>query len=234
MTHPNEPDAPPLPPGLLTAVRAQVERSPSPTRAAMRRRQATVAVACIGLATVVFLAYGGLRDGGAPRPAALMVATLLGSALITGLTVIWSFGQRAARWGIRRSRLLPFAALIGVPLALFAWKIGCSALFEGGLAEWPDRVGIPCVQIGMLTGAGPLAAGLWLRWRSEPHSPGLLGAHFGLAAGACAWWVTDLWCPVGHVPHLMVGHVLPLLLLMGAGAALGARLLGIRWSPKAG
>ena len=233
MTHPDD-APPPLPPGLLHTVRAQIEGSPSPTRGALRRRHAAVAIACAALATAVFLAYGGLRDGGGPRPAGLMLATLLGSALIAGLMVAWSFGDRAARWGGRWSRLMPLATLALVPLALFGWKVACSALVDGGLAQWPARVGIPCMQIGALVGAGPLAAGLWLRWRSEPNSPGLLGAHFGLAAGACAWWVTDLWCPVGHVPHLLVGHVLPLVVLVGAGAALGARLLGIRWSPGAG
>ena len=45
----------------------------------------------------------------------------------------------------------------------------------------------------------------------------------GFAAGACAWVAVDLWCPVACVPPLVLGHLLPLLVLAGAGALLGRR-----------
>jgi hypothetical protein len=35
----------------------------------------------------------------------------------------------------------------------------------------------------------------------------------------------DLWCPVSYLPHLLVGHVLPIAVLAAAGAAIGRRLL---------
>ena len=46
----------------------------------------------------------------------------------------------------------------------------------------------------------------------------------GFAAGACAWVAVDLWCPVAYVPHVLLGHVLPLFVLAGAGALLGQAL----------
>jgi hypothetical protein len=58
--------------------------------------------------------------------------------------------------------------------------------------------------------------------------PALNGAVMGLAAGACAWVAVDLWCPVAYVPHLLLGHVLPLLVLAGAGALLGHTVLSLR------
>lgn len=218
---------PPLPPGLLDAVRAQVATQAAPTRGGMRRRRLALALGCAAVATAVFFAYGGLRNGGAPRPGVLMVATTLGAAAMTGLILL--LAARAQAWSMSRRAGLLVAGLLLTPLALFSWKVGWSGAFEGGMVPWPGRIGIPCLQISLLTGAGPLAAWLWLRRRSEPNRPALVGGLLGASAGGCGWVVTDLWCPVGHVPHLLLGHVLPLLLFMGLGGALGARYLAIRW-----
>ena len=73
----------------------------------------------------------------------------------------------------------------------------------------------------------PLLSFLAIR-RSAPVQPALNGAGLGLAAGACAWVAVDLWCPVAYVPHLLLGHVLPLFVLAGAGALLGQALLSPR------
>jgi hypothetical protein len=48
--------------------------------------------------------------------------------------------------------------------------------------------------------------------------PALTGAALGVAAGACSWLLVDLWCPVAHPEHIALGHLLPLVLLAGAGA----------------
>ena len=68
----------------------------------------------------------------------------------------------------------------------------------------------------------------WERWGSDPVHPRALGLALGVAAGAAAAVLVDLWCPVGHVPHLLTGHVAPMLLLGGLGALLGTRVLGIQ------
>jgi hypothetical protein len=46
--------------------------------------------------------------------------------------------------------------------------------------------------------------------------------------GACATLLVDLWCPVAYVPHLLLGHTLPVALLSLIGAWLGHRFLTIR------
>jgi hypothetical protein len=74
----------------------------------------------------------------------------------------------------------------------------------------------------------PLLSGLWLRRRSAPAHPYLTAAAFGAAAGAGAWVFVDMWCPVGYVPHLLLGHVAPLLLLSALSALVGSRLLKLR------
>ena len=64
--------------------------------------------------------------------------------------------------------------------------------------------------------------------RRAPVQPALNGAVMGFAAGACAWVAVDLWCPVAYVPHVLLGHVLPLFVVAGTGALLGRARLSLR------
>jgi len=219
--------APPLRPGLLDDVLDAVRAEPAPARATRRRVVWGLAALCMALAGAVFLAYGGLRQGGAPRPALGILATTLGAAVI-GAAGLWlAVGQRSM---VSRSTVALLATVVGIPVALLGWKVAWSASFAGGLDPWPGRVGWPCLQISLLAGLTPALAAIGLRRASEPRHPRLLGAALGAAAGAFAWVVTDLWCPVGHVPHLLLGHVLPVLVFAALGATIGARYLAIRWS----
>ena len=47
-------------------------------------------------------------------------------------------------------------------------------------------------------------------------------------AGAWAAVMVELWCPLAVHEHILVGHVLPLLVLTLAGAAIGVRMLRLR------
>jgi hypothetical protein len=40
--------------------------------------------------------------------------------------------------------------------------------------------------------------------------------------------MVELWCPVGEIRHVALGHILPIVVLAILGAALGARVLAIR------
>jgi hypothetical protein len=81
--------------------------------------------------------------------------------------------------------------------------------------------------LSLFVAAGPLLSFLAIR-RSAPVQPALNGAVIGFAAGAFAWVAADLWCPIGYVPHVLLGHVLPLGVLAGVGALLGRALLAPR------
>ena len=83
-------------------------------------------------------------------------------------------------------------------------------------------------ELTALFAAWPVAALVWEHWRSDPVHPRTLGVALGVAAGAAAAVLVDLWCPVGHVPHVLTGHVAPILLLGSLGALAGARALGVR------
>jgi hypothetical protein len=43
----------------------------------------------------------------------------------------------------------------------------------------------------------------------------------------CAWLLVDLWCPVAYFPHLVLGHVLPIIVLALLGAWIGDRWIAM-------
>ena len=224
---------------LRARVLAAVAAEESPTRAAVRRRNLFIGLiaAASGIgAFVIFAALMSeghlLRLGGdvAPhqrleRSVALVVATA-GGALGIAATAVWLALRRGrSMLGRSRPRLLRGAALI--PLGLLAWKVGCSVALGAAMVPWPERPGERCLALSLVVAAGPLLSFLAIR-RSAPAQPALNGAVMGIAAGACAWVAADLWCPVGYVPHVLLGHVLPLAVLAGAGVLLGQAFLAPR------
>ena len=224
---------------LKALVLAAAAAEPSPTRAAVKRRNILISVlaAAIGVGAFVIFALltseGQLvRLGGevAPhrhiaRPVWLVVTTAGGALGIAAIALWFALCRGRSMLGRSRSWLLYGIALI--PLALFAWKVSCSLAFADPMAEWPDRLGLKCLSLSLLVAAGPLLALLAVR-RNAPVQPALNGAAIGVASGACAWVALDLWCPVAFVPHLLLGHVLPLCIVAGTGALLGQALLSLR------
>ena len=220
---------------VLAAAAAEV----SPTRAAVNRGNMFISMVAAASGIGAFMIFAGLvsegelvRLGGelAPlqhleRSVWLVVATA-GGALGIAATALWlALGRGRSMLGRSRRWLLYGSVLI--PISLLAWKVGCSMAFGDAMVAWPERPGLRCLALSLLVAVGPLLAFLAIR-RSAPLQPALNGAAMGLAAGACAWVAVDLWCPVAHVPHVVLGHVLPLCVLAGAGALLGQALLSLR------
>jgi hypothetical protein len=214
--------------GVLAAATAE----PSPTRAAVKRRALLMSLVAAASGIGAFVIFAAVvsdgqmvRLGGeiAPhqrleRPLGLVVAAASG-ALAVALTAV-GLALRRGRSMLGRSRRQLLGGTILIPISLLAWKVGCSIAFGAAMVPWPDRPGERCLALSLLVAAGPLLSFLAIR-RSAPVQPALNGAVTGFAAGACAWVVTDLWCPVAFVPHLLIGHVLPLGVLAVAGAWLG-------------
>jgi hypothetical protein len=224
---------------LRERVLAAAAAETSPTRADLRRLNLLIGLvaAASGLgAFVIFSALMSeghlLRLGGevAPhqyleRPVGL-VATSVAGALVVAATAVWLALRRGGSMlGRSRRRLLFGTALI--PIGLLAWKVGCSIAFGASMVAWPERPGERCLALSLFVAAGPLLSFLAIR-RSVPVQPALNGAVIGFAAGAFAWVAADLWCPVAYVPHVLLGHVLPLGVLAGVGALLGRALLAPR------
>ncbi len=171
-----------------------------------------------GLAIGVFLYEGGFR--GYDRSPELVVATLAGTLGI--VSVVWYVGY------IRAHELTGWwlvALLVGAPVLLFSWKVGIGAMFDGGDRWWPSKPGLKCLLLSTVDGCSILAALLVTRRGSISDHPLAAGAAMGIAAGALAWVLVDLWCPVGHPEHVLLGHVLPMLILAAIGAWPGGRVL---------
>lgn len=173
---------------------------------------------------VVFYSWGGPRQ--APRPDRLVWETAGGSAFVALTLCVVALRRGRSMLGRTGSVLL--AASVLTPLVLFAWKVGTSSEYGGMNVEWPTRMGFKCLRLACLTAAWPLVGAVMVRRGSDPTHPRLTGAAIGAAVGSCSWVLVDLWCPVAYVPHLLIGHVLPLVATTVLGAWLGGRLIGLK------
>jgi hypothetical protein len=210
-------------PDLKGRVLAAVGNVPAPTRSQTLRARAWLFACGVVGALAIFFIKGGLRM--TSRPPSLVVLTSLGTAVIvgTGMAVLLTRG--------RDMRGRPWTALVAAALlataGFLAWKFGVSALY--GLTErWPDRPGFRCLRLSVAMGALPLCAAL-LSWRrTRSITPLATGAAFGAGAGLGSTVLVDLWCPVAYLPHLLIGHVLPIVVLALLGGVLGSRLLAFQ------
>jgi len=220
---------------VLTSTAAE----PSPTRTAVNRRNILISMIAAASGVGAFVIFALLTSEGqlvrlgsevAPQRhlerSVWLVVTTAGGALGVAAIALW-FALCRGRSMLGRSRSWLLCGIALIPLALFAWKVSCSLAFGDPMVEWPERPGLKCLSLSLLVAAGPLLAFLAAR-RSAPVHPALNGAAIGVASGACAWVALDLWCPVAFVPHLLLGHVLPLCILAGTGAVLGRALLSLR------
>ena len=224
---------------LRARVLAAAAAEPAPTRAAVRRRNLFMGLVAAASGIGAFVIFAALMSEGdllrlggelAPqqhleRPVTLVLATASG-ALGVAATAVW-LALRRGRSMLGRSRRQLLCGAILIPISLLAWKIGCSIAFGAAMVAWPERPGERCLALSLLVAAGPLLSFIAIR-RSAPAQPALNGAIMGFAAGACAWLAVDLWCPVAFVPHLLLGHVLPIGVLAAGGALLGRAFLAPR------
>ena len=233
MTNPEFPDDPlgnvptsaPEPSGALKArILADAAAHPSPTRRAIVRETVALTVTSWLFALGVFTYAGGPRTTG--RPLGLVFGTATGTALAVAL-VVWA-ALCNGRSSLSRAPRTVLPALVGAPIAIFAWKLFWSSRYPGGLDACLTRPGFRCLGLGLAMGLFPLIAFAVSRRASDPGRPVLTGFAAGVAIGCVTSLLTDLWCPVAYLPHLLIGHVLPIALLGGLGASLGRRVVAFR------
>ena len=212
----------PLSPDFKSRVLASVREVPAPTRKETLQRQTWLIAAGVTGALALFLIKGGLRV--TSRPPSLIALTSVGTAIFVGVAM-WLLFTRGPS-GLRRPRTVLIGAAVLSTVAFVTWRYGISALY-GRAGIWPERVGLRCLVLSVGTGGLMLFAALMSWRRSDPVTPRATGAAFGAGAGLGSALLVDLWCPVGYVPHLLLGHVLPIAILSLAGALIGGRVLGI-------
>ena len=211
---------------LKGRVLASIRELPAPTRGEALRARAWILGCGVLGALVVFLLEGGGRLPA--RPPSLTALTSLGSATVVGAGMWFLLTRGRSALGRPTGRLA--ASALVTAILFIAWRYGVSALFDQTSA-WPGRPGFLCLGLSVATGALPLLAALLSARRTVPVSPGVTGAAFGAGAGLGSSWLVDLNCPVSYLPHLLLGHLLPIGILALVGGGAGALLLRMRWLP---
>ncbi|HEX7671238.1 MAG TPA: NrsF family protein [Polyangiaceae bacterium] len=209
---------------LRSRVLSAVANSPAPTRAATRLRNTILFVSGFVVPVAIFWAYGGMRES--PRPGTLIAETSAGAGLVALTAMIIALSRGRSMLGRAGTWLLGLALV--TPLVLFAWKVLVSSSYPEMTVVWPERPGFRCLRLSCLMAAWPLVAFVMTRRGTDPTHPRLTGAAIGAAVGAAVWVLVDLWCPVAYVPHVLLGHVLPLLLTTAAGTWLGGNVVALR------
>jgi hypothetical protein len=211
-------------PDLKQRVLAAVRSEPATTRPAERLRAGLVLAICAAIAVAIFIEFGGLRRY--ERPIVLVAWTCLGWVLATGAAA-W-IGIARGRSMLGRSTAALATLIVLTPFALLAWKIGATLPFgDQMMMPWPTRGGFRCLSLTLAMAAPLLAGCIAIRRRSDPVHPGIAGAALGIMAGVASGTLVDLWCPVAYLPHLLLGHILPLLVAALFGAWSGRRFLGL-------
>ena len=207
--------------GRLGSVRRDPRRPREEGRDAASVRSRTPGLG-ITVALTTFVQVGGIREY--DRPTVLVVLTCLGWSVIASAAAWIGVARGSSMLG--RSTASLVALIVATPLALLAWKVGVTVPFGPRmLAPWPTRPGFLCLWLSLAMAVPLLAAFVAVRRRSDPVHPGLAGAALGVTAGVAAGTLVDLWCPVGFVPHVLLGHILPLFAVAALGAWAGRRFL---------
>lgn len=188
----------------------------------------------VGLATLAVLAMAAVLQwvprllgeaGGvahaAGRPAASGAWILAGTAVLAVCST-WLVLPRRSMLSPARGLLLGVA--IGLPLLVGAWLVLWHPTYDDPFT----RIGWRCFLLTALTAPWPFATLAYASRRVEPRHPGTAGAALGAVAGAWAAVMVELWCPLSVHQHVLVGHVLPLVFLALAGAAVGVRMFRLQ------
>jgi hypothetical protein len=169
----------------------------------------------VSLAT--FEWFGGLAHG-AGRPKDVTVAIAVGAVLLA-IASSW-IGWHRGRTLVGRSTKLLVLPPVLLPTLTLVWLTSFHAFYT----EPFSRVGYRCLALSLVIGSSLLAAAVFLRRRTVLSSSRAAGASLGAAMASWSAVLVDLWCPLTNLPHVLVGHVLPLVLLTFAGAGLGGML----------
>jgi hypothetical protein len=207
---------------LRSRILQAIRERPAPTRKQVAGPRAALVAAALAAPIAGFVVAGGPLVG--PRPGSLLLLTT-GGAVALACAALWiAVGGGAQR--LDRSRGWFVWTALAVPPLWFVWKVLWSAQFEGMTS--PGRPGLRCFGLTLAFALGPLVF-LAVAWReSDPTHPVSRGAALGAAAGMYAGAMVDLWCPVGDLRHVLLGHALPIALLGLLGLWVGHQLLAIR------
>jgi hypothetical protein len=148
----------------------------------------------------------------------LLLALTLGATLVALRRGHRGFGAGAGTLALTGLLVIPLYSALTLlqPLHLNDTQVA-----NVTISPWGAR----CAVIASIVGLGVMACFAAALRRAAPVATGLRGAAIGAAAGMWAGLAVFMFCPSGDSQHLLVGHVLPLVALLGIGAVLAPRWL---------
>jgi hypothetical protein len=194
---------------LRTRILQAVRERPSPTRRQVAAPRAALVAVALAAPLAGLVLAGGPQVGS--RPGSLLLATSGGGVVLACAAIWMAVGPRAQM--LDRARVWFVCTALTVPPLWFVWKVAWSAQFEGMTSPWAGRPGLRCFALTLAFALGPLVLLAAARRQSDP---------------TYAAAMVDLWCPVGDLRHVLLGHALPVALLGLLGLSVGHRLLAIR------
>lgn len=213
-----------LPPGLRERVLASAAKVPAAPPGAWARRLTSVAVVLAVWLGVAYAMTGRRADWEDLSPS-YALGTIL--ALVAAAIVLSTAGLSRGRAMLGPPVSVQLALALGVPVLLAGWSlfvpIAASSSFPCSTEGEALRLSPMCGAMSVALAAPMLAALLWLRRGTPAATPTLTGACLGAAAATWAHLVLHAHCPTAHPLHVLVGHALPLVPVMLAGALVGRR-----------
>jgi hypothetical protein len=206
---------------LRARILKSIAEQPARTRTQERARAGLFYALSVVATGAIFVAAGGFEHASG-RPAWISSCILAGEALVA-VVVTWAVLGAGRSMTGRPSAVLAVATL-AVPAVVFLWLTG----WHGSYVEPFAREGWMCATLTLGMAAVLLTAIVLARRRSVATHPAWVGAAVGVVSGAWADLVVDAWCPLTNAPHVLRGHVAPILALVLAGSFLGHRFLSVR------
>jgi hypothetical protein len=211
-----------LPPDMKARILQATRALPSQTRHEGAREAARLMALSLAAAVLLFFAFDPLHHG-AGRPWWFLAGTFFGWVGVASWATWGTMRKGRTVLGGTRRTLVLIAAF--TPAVLFAFMLAWNLVYPASLTAFPGRLGLKCFGLSLSIGACPLIAASIARRASDPVHPIAAGAALGAAAGAWSGVLVDLWCPAAYPSHIALGHILPILVLLLAGALLGKYLL---------
>lgn len=203
---------------VLTSIQKELHQDPTSYRSLSRGARVGLSAGALVLG-LVFTSVNAIFS----NPGALAIAAAGLSLSFVGLLLAGTVPMAEHRLGIggRRTIVLALGLFLFVALALHADSYLSMAQF---LDDDSVRRATKCASHALLSGVVGAACLMFLWRRTDPFSPGVSGAFFGLAGGIMGALSVEILCAHREGLHLIVGHGASALILTGA-----CMLLGRKW-----
>jgi hypothetical protein len=210
---------------LKERVLEAVRRTPSPLRSEAQHEARRVLLATIAVAATLFFAVDGVHHS-LGRPHWFLAASLglWGAVALLALRAAWRGGVTFGSGSLTSLATV----IVGAPAVLLFASLLLSRWDPALMRLHSEQRSLHCFALTLAAAACPLVGLSMARRSSDPMHPVASGSALGVACGACAGVMVDLWCPVAAPRHVLVGHILPMGVLALFGAALGARVIAMR------